>query len=329
MLIKKVAKEGFGEIIKIARDNDIICDGWMALIPFLPRCALSRLTREAGDSGVRLTFVATTRDIESTVMSELSWWTTEDLERKSGLTPTQRESLEQRLRERATEHRSRVQELHNEGNIGILPLESLQGSWPTTLASISGFTDQQWLEALQHVGVCNASPCLPLEGVLLTLHIGSGKAAEDKIASIARLLDQIEQDSLCRYILVLGIDADEADSDAASKLIQRLNDRVGRQLKSFHHIKNPPRSSHEPFAICSVWDELATVAWTNGADWVVLLGDDIELECPYHYRAIYRAFLDIAQQLKVSFGFGCPWWNDRYVDCIGLLKRRSFSIKGS
>jgi len=55
---------------------------------------------------------------------------------------------------------------------------------------------------------------------------------------------------------------------------------------------------------------MATVAWENGADWAVLLGDDIEIKCSHHYRAVYRTFLDIAERLQVPFGFGCPWFND-------------------
>ena len=57
---------------------------------------------------------------------------------------------------------------------------------------------------------------------------------------------------------------------------------------------------------------MATKAWRKGADWVVLLGDNIGVECSCHYRAMYRSFLDISEHLNVDseFGFGCPSWND-------------------
>jgi glycosyltransferase involved in cell wall biosynthesis len=50
--------------------------------------------------------------------------------------------------------------------------------------------------------------------------------------------------------------------------------------------------------------------WSRGASWVVLLGDDVVIHCPFHYRAIYRAFLQISEDLGCPFGFGCPWFND-------------------
>lgn len=321
-IINKLASEGFSEIISIAGENDIICDGWIALLPFLEPFLFSRLIREAGEAGILLKFVATTRDVESTVMSELNWWTVQDLERKAGLTPQQRELLEHSLRERAKKHRDRVQHLRDEGQLISLPLEdeNIPQSWSATLSGISDFNEQQWCEALKGTGVCNASPPLPIEAILLTLRLGADTAAiHEKIASIDRLLDQIEEDSLCRYMLVLAIDADEAGSNSCTTLIGRLEERLGhrrRQMQSFYHIVNPPRSSHQPFPICSVWNEMATVAWANNADWVVLLGDDIEIECSYHYRAFYRSFLDIAQHVEAPFGFGCPWWNDRYVKSV-------------
>jgi hypothetical protein len=55
---------------------------------------------------------------------------------------------------------------------------------------------------------------------------------------------------------------------------------------------------------------MATKAWSKGASWVMLLGDDVRIQSHTHYRAIYRAFLDIENELGCPFGFGCPWFND-------------------
>jgi len=55
---------------------------------------------------------------------------------------------------------------------------------------------------------------------------------------------------------------------------------------------------------------MAEVAWSRGASWVILLGDDVVIDCPFHYRAIYRAFLQLSEDLGCPFGFGCPWLND-------------------
>lgn len=43
-----------------------------------------------------------------------------------------------------------------------------------------------------------------------------------------------------------------------------------------------------------------------------LLGDDVVVESPKHYQAIYRTFLDIQDRLGLSHDswFGCPWWQD-------------------
>lgn len=308
------SNSGFKEIIQRAREYDMICDGWCALLPFLPTSALDRLKREAEDSGVQLEFVASTRDVESTVKSELQHWTIHDLESKAGLTGNERESLEHKLRERAVEHRRRVQQLFDSDIVKVLPLVgSIHQTWSTTLSTASEFTRAEWSDALYGTGIRNANPPLPLEGILLTLRLGSDKEADDQIASIDRLLERVEKDSLCQYLVVLSIDADQAAGTAATKLVRHISSRAGsqqQQMKSFHEITNPPKSHGKPFAICSAWDEMATVAWENGADWVVLLGDDVEVDCSYHYRAFYRSFLDIEKRLKVPFGFGCPWWND-------------------
>ena len=79
---------------------------------------------------------------------------------------------------------------------------------------------------------------------------------------------------------------------------------------------------------------MATKAWGKGADWVVLLGDDVGVECSCHYRAIYRSFLDITEHLNLDseFGFGCPSWNDTTFKgfpnfpCVG---KAHFEIFGS
>lgn len=63
------------------------------------------------------------------------------------------------------------------------------------------------------------------------------------------------------------------------------------------------------FPICRVWDEMAKCAFENGADWIMLLGDDLQIECDNHYQLFYRSFLTLEEKGFPSF-FGCPWWND-------------------
>jgi glycosyltransferase involved in cell wall biosynthesis len=310
-----ISNGGLNEIIRLAAEYDIICDGWIALLPLLPPAVLDSLKEEARRVDIQLEFVASTRNVESTVKSELQHWTIYDLERNAGLDQEQRVQLEHSLHKRAMKHQRGVQHLQSLGVLSPLPLQdgNIAAIWSKTLSLVSGLTEENWFNALQYTGVQNANPPLPVEGILLTLRLGTGNESNEKIASVDRLLDQIEQDSLCRYLVVLAIDSDEEGSDGARDLIYRLKVRAEpkQQLQSFHLIINPPNGRSQPFAICSAWDNMATVAWKNGADWVCLMGDDIDVQCPYHYRAIYRSFLDISKRLQVSFGFGNPWWNDK------------------
>lgn len=301
---------GMKELLGLASRYDLICDGWMTLLPFLPPSVLESLKQEAQESGVLLNFLATTRDVESTVRSELQHWTVHDLEGKAGLTRKERESLKSSLLARADNHHRCTQHLEDLGLLAkTLPLADIHDAWPKALSLIArDFTVAQWEDALSRVGKQNANPSLPLEGVLLTLRLGSGPEAEAKMLSVECLLGQIEQDHICQYLVVLAIDEDEKDGDASQELARRLASRP--RLHSLHPITNHVKNPDQPFEVCSTWHTMATIAWKNGADWVVLLGDDIEIDCSFHYRAIYRSFLAIAKGLNVPFGFGCPCFND-------------------
>ena len=311
-------KGGVKEIIDLATIYDIICDGWISLLPFLPPKELQDLKAKAKVSGINLIFVATQRHVEGTVLSELQHWTIHNLEQQAGLSFQDRQRLEDDLRIRAVTHERCIQDLDSAGFLKILPLSSgtnLVTSWSQTLSEIGDFNTNQWADALRMVGKCNANPPTPMEGIMLTLRLGSDEEAKKKIECVERLLDQIEQDSLCRYLVVVAIDADEVNGSAATNFLGRLNTRATsqKQMQSLHWIVNPVRFHHhdeKPFPICSIWDEMAIVAWKEGADWVMLLGDDIDINCSFHYRAFYRSFLDISKHLHVPFGFGCPWWND-------------------
>jgi glycosyltransferase involved in cell wall biosynthesis len=301
---------GFEKLIERAEKYDLICDGWVALLPFLNDNELEELKEASAASGVKLIFIATKRDVEGTVISELHHWVRYDLERRVGLDFDKRSDLENSLLKRAQNHEIRVQELASANILKILRLSENQKVWTKELSTITAFSATDWENALKKVGKCDANPSLPVEGVLLTLRIETGVEAVKKVN---RLLDQLEQDRLCRYIVVLGIDDDEKDSPGAAVLIDNLKEHEEQQnqLESFHIIINPVTEPDKPFPICNIWDDLASRAWKEGADWVTLFGDDVEVECPFHYRAMYRAFLDISKNLNVPFGFGCPWWNDK------------------
>jgi hypothetical protein len=232
-------------------------------------------------------------------------------------------------------HHNSVQDLNKSGFLKLLPLEdNIEELWPGVLWKICSLGKSRWCEALKAIGKRNANPPLPVEGILLTMRLGSESEEMERIASVEELLEQLEEDSLCRYIFILALDVDEVNGASASRMVSNLQARTKRndsQLLSFQVITNPPRPPWQTFPICEVWDRMAVAAWGAGADWVTLLGG-IAIHCRHHYRAIYRSFLDISERLNVPFGFGCPWWNDLEFPgfpsfpCVG---KTHFKIVGS
>ena len=306
-LQKWASSGGIDELVHLACNHNLICDGWIALLPFLPVSDLREVKRRVKLRNTEMHFVATSRDVEDTVKSELQHWVVHDLERQAGLSSEERKKLETNLRVRAYQHQQHI--LNLSGSVKLLPLAgNIHETWPDTLMSVSMNSAESWRNALAQVSVCNSNPSLPVEGILLTMRLG-GSSAEKKVE---KLLGCMEEDRLCKYLLVLGIDEDEIDTDAARVLIKRLQLRADlkQQMQSLHVITNPSQPSGKPFAVCRAWDSMAVEAWTNGATWVMLLGDDVEIDCPFHYRAFYRSFLDISQRIGVPLGFGCPFWND-------------------
>jgi Glycosyl transferase family 2 len=62
------------------------------------------------------------------------------------------------------------------------------------------------------------------------------------------------------------------------------------------------------------------------------LGDDVQVDCPFHYRATYRAFLDVSKRLGCPLFFGCPWWNDTTFPgfpTLPFVGRAHYEIFGS
>jgi GT2 family glycosyltransferase len=249
--------------------------------------------------------------MESNIQSELHHWVRRDLERRVGLTKKESDDLEAALCRRWTAHTKALVKRSSFLNITKLPLSDFETSWAASLSRTPvPFKHDIWQKALQEVVCANSSPPLPIEAILLTLRVGSGtqqaRAVQTKVET---LLDSVETDHLCRYMLVLAIDYDEYDSEEKYELEQYLLGR--RRLNGLVYVlRNPPRKRSEPFPICHVWDEMAIKAWGEGASWVMLLGDDVRIQSHTHYRAIYRAFKDIERELGCPFGFGCPWFND-------------------
>jgi GT2 family glycosyltransferase len=302
--------DGIKHLTDLFQAYDFVGDGWFPLVMLLPHDTIEQILVEASKRNIEVYFVVTTRDIDSYVRSELHHWVRHDLERRVELTKNDSDDLEATLCRRWNTCAEAFNRRPSFLKVIELPLGDIQTNWATSLSRMPvSFSQDDWQQALQTVGRANSSPPLPIEAILLTLRIGIGTQHANTVRTrVGKLLDTVETDRLCRYMLVLAIDDDEYDSGEAQELQNALSRRP--RLGGVHVLRNPPRESSEPFRICHVWHEMAAEAWKRGASWVMLLGDDVQILSRAHYRAIYRAFLDIQRKLGCPFGFGCPWFND-------------------
>jgi len=300
---------GRAELLKKVQRFEFVGDGWIPLLVFLPQELLDSFVSEAHQNGTRVCFVATQRETQSLVQSELHHWVIHDLERRTKLNNAQRSRLDQLLLGRADLH---AQELNDFGHaLTILLLERYE-DWPRSLTRLSSILSielkKPWVVALGTARCKNATPTKPVEGILLTLRMEY--EYESVLEKVENLLVALKQDTLCDFLVVLALDQDELEMESLHERASTLTTLVS-QYATVHRLINPSRKKSQPFPICQVWDSMASKAFSEGASWVVLLGDDISIDCSFHYRALYRAFLDISRRLDCPFGFGCPWWNDR------------------
>ena len=296
---------GRDAIMELVACHELLCDSWFAIMVFLSNATLEdfKILCKAR-LGVDVHYVVTSRSVGDTVLSELHHWVRFDLENKCGLTSLERQALPNSLLARAKAHEALVQTMVKDRPCLLLPLGDIS-SWPDMLSKLNKISRTAWEQALSETGVQNAGPTRPIEGILITLRLG-----EESRLNIDRMLSQLEDDKLCTYLVVLAVDKDESESDEVSILLDVFQKHSHRQACPVQIIINEPVEKGKPFAICPVWNRMAKLAWESGASWVMLLGDDIDIKCSYHYRCIYRAFLDVQDSLQCPFGFGCPWWND-------------------
>ena len=76
---------GLKQILKLASEHAYLCDGWVALLPFLKHAALEEIEMQAREASIQIKFVSTSRNVDETVKSELQHWVIHDLERQSEL----------------------------------------------------------------------------------------------------------------------------------------------------------------------------------------------------------------------------------------------------
>jgi hypothetical protein len=70
------------------------------------------------------------------------------------------------------------------------------------------------------------------------------------------LLDKLKEDVLCNHLVVLALDRDEAETQAAEDLKVVFSDRC-----TVHFVTNPVQHPLSPFPICKVWNNMGSVAF--------------------------------------------------------------------
>jgi glycosyltransferase involved in cell wall biosynthesis len=304
---------GKDALVQLIMSFDFVCGGYIPWLPLLPIGAFDSFCNEMKDNGITIFLVDTKREPSSRLKSELHQWVVNDLEAKANLNDRERGDLKDLLRARARLHAMAL----DPHVVRTLALEEMD-KWPRRLEKHlkpvgeehkqhhhhhhHELTHVTWEDALHRAGHRNPGPRLPLEGVLLSLRIGS--AFHFLVERVDLLMKDLMRDRLCNMMFILAFDQDEAGTPMAEQLMELV-----RKHCPVHQITSPERDPYSPFPLCHVWDEMATEAFEKGCDWVMLLDDETKIDCAYHYRAFYRSFIDISNRLNCPFGFGCPSWN--------------------
>jgi len=307
--------------IDIMSGNDFVCDGWFPLLAFATTENLEKIIMPLKEKGVKVQFIATKRSTFSSYLkSELHHWVLHDIENEMNLSSDERSQLENTLLLRFQNH---MEGLKRIPGLISLELDRIETEWGKKLSMIksqASFTRKDWNTALLMVGRQNCSPGLPVQAILLTMRIVENY--HECIESILQLLEDIEKDSLCCYILAVALDKDEFVTKEADDLKSLLESRP--RMKAFHLMQNKRTKVNDSVPICHFWNDMARFVWEQEASWAVFLGDDIRILCSFHYRAIYRSFLDIQKRLNIpGHFFGCPWFND-----VGFQGFPTFPVVG-
>lgn len=162
-------------------------------------------------------------------------------------------------------------------------------------------------------------------GVLLTF-----RHSESAIRNIDRLVDSLLSDPSARLVIVIATDSDDNDGLSFDYTDHFQNDRILEVVQ----ITNDERDVGAALPICDIWNHAATAAFSSGADWVVFLGDDVELEDgARHHSLIETAFKEVQSKFEdtVPLGFGCVWFDDRSFPnfpTFPVIGRVHFDIMG-
>ena len=189
------------------QEHDFVSDGFFSLLPLASEQAFDYLKEAIARKGIKLDFVATERDLKSYLKSDLHHWVRNDLEDKTKLTLSERFVLEDLLRVRYQKHQDGVERLSKTVNITRLNIIHDQDSCVQKMCKLR--SKYEWKRGFETAGIQNIAPALPKQAILLTMRIV--KDHEKCLQDVILLLDGIERDPLCTYVLYLAIDDDEYD----------------------------------------------------------------------------------------------------------------------
>ena len=113
-----------------------------------------------------------------------------------------------------------------------------------------------------------------------------------------------------RVKIYLGIDADDEYLQRSTGNGEQLN--ITESVLSTEgivdfstEICDVPRGH-----VCAIWRKCANRAWKDGADYFVLMGDDVNLLDEGWMRDVHEQFVAIAQRERVPHGLGCVAFTD-------------------
>ncbi|KAJ1632885.1 hypothetical protein T492DRAFT_904736 [Pavlovales sp. CCMP2436] len=141
----------------------------------------------------------------------------------------------------------------------------------------------------------------------------TSRKTPDVKANIARLLESVRvttsSSSSLKLLILFGVDAGDLVCDPKmTRGVSELDELARRALPgadiSTRDFELPP--GH----VCLIWADLARKAFDKGADFAVLLGDDVELLSHDWPATIRGKFEETARERGLPFGFACVAFAD-------------------
>lgn len=178
-----------------------------------------------------------------------------------------------------------------------------------------GFEDskrEEALHALKTSVILRLRPRGTVFGILLPVTsrcttdnlTGWAESLRNFAQSLARTTDGETQTREFSYRIYLAVDEQDEPILANGNAAERILREEG-VVDVVTLVRNYPRGR-----VCSLWRDCARKAWQEGADYFVLMGDDVTLHTVGWMSTVHRAFLSMAQETGTPFGLGCVAFKD-------------------